>query len=46
VASSPAAARPHPHAFQTSCEGCDRAFRTPQPGGRCRDCRTDLQGAA
>lgn len=45
VPSSSAAARPH-RAFQTSCEGCDRAFRTPQPGGRCRECRTDLQGAA
>ncbi|TYR51109.1 hypothetical protein FY004_31830, partial [Streptomyces parvus] len=25
--------------FQT-CDGCERAFRSPTPG-RCRDCRTD-----
>ncbi|WP_236242919.1 hypothetical protein [Streptomyces sp. CC228A] len=31
----PAPDRPHP--FHT-CEGCDRAFRAPEPG-RCRDCR-------
>jgi hypothetical protein len=24
-----------------NCDGCDRAFRAPEPG-RCRDCRTDL----
>ncbi|WP_306190074.1 helix-turn-helix domain-containing protein [Streptomyces sp. MK5] len=29
--------RPDP--FQT-CDGCERAFRAPHPGGRCRDCRT------
>ncbi|MFE9022188.1 helix-turn-helix domain-containing protein [Streptomyces sp. NPDC007808] len=34
-APGPAPARPAP--LQT-CEGCDRAFRSPQPG-RCRDCR-------
>lgn len=28
---------PRPDPLQT-CEGCDRAFRSPQPG-RCRDCR-------
>ncbi|MFI6487673.1 helix-turn-helix domain-containing protein [Streptomyces sp. NPDC050564] len=39
---APVTARPHP--FQT-CEGCDRAFRSPGPG-RCRDCRSDLQEAA
>ncbi|MEU6535775.1 helix-turn-helix transcriptional regulator [Streptomyces sp. NPDC047000] len=22
-----------------NCDGCDRAFRAPEPGGRCRDCR-------
>ena len=33
-----------PHRFQT-CEGCDRAFRSPTPG-RCRDCRTPLATAA
>jgi hypothetical protein len=27
------------------CEGCDRPFRSPQPG-RCRDCRTDTHAAA
>jgi hypothetical protein len=32
------------HPLQT-CDGCDRAFRAPAPG-RCRDCRSDLQGAA
>lgn len=32
---APAALRPDP--FQT-CEGCDRAFRAPEPG-HCRDCR-------
>ncbi|OII62910.1 hypothetical protein BJP39_29950 [Streptomyces sp. CC77] len=30
----PAPDRPHP---LHTCEGCDRAFRAPQPG-RCRDC--------
>ncbi|MEV6792658.1 helix-turn-helix domain-containing protein [Streptomyces sp. NPDC051320] len=33
-----------PEPFQ-DCEGCDRPFRAPQPG-RCRDCRSDLAGAA
>ncbi|MFE9173544.1 hypothetical protein ACFYNZ_29470 [Streptomyces kebangsaanensis] len=28
--------------FQT-CDGCERAFRAPQPG-RCRDCRTGVSG--
>ncbi|MET8246159.1 helix-turn-helix domain-containing protein [Streptomyces sp. NPDC005202] len=36
----PAPLRPEP--LQT-CDGCDRAFRAPQPG-RCRDCR--MSGAA
>ncbi|MFF4802592.1 helix-turn-helix domain-containing protein [Streptomyces sp. NPDC001351] len=33
-----------PPRFQT-CEGCDRAFRSPAPG-LCRDCRTPLATAA
>ncbi|MEV0735976.1 helix-turn-helix domain-containing protein [Streptomyces sp. NPDC050549] len=28
-----------------NCDGCDHAFRAPEPG-RCRDCRTDLPMAA
>lgn len=28
-----------------NCDGCDRAFRAPQPG-ECHDCRSDLQEAA
>lgn len=32
------------HRLQT-CDGCDRAFRAPEPG-RCRDCRGDLPEAA
>ncbi|WP_199836589.1 helix-turn-helix domain-containing protein [Streptomyces sp. CB01373] len=38
---APAVPPPVRHPLQT-CEGCDRAFRAPEPG-RCRDCRTDLQ---
>ncbi|MFF9123641.1 helix-turn-helix domain-containing protein [Streptomyces sp. NPDC014889] len=38
---APAAPLPVRHPLQT-CEGCDRAFRAPEPG-RCRDCRTHLQ---
>ncbi|WP_367322452.1 helix-turn-helix domain-containing protein [Streptomyces sp. HUAS ZL42] len=39
----PEAARPDP---LQNCDGCDRAFRAPQPGN-CRDCRaTRLSGAA
>ncbi|WP_420711989.1 MULTISPECIES: hypothetical protein [unclassified Streptomyces] len=34
---APAAEPRHP--LQT-CDGCDRAFRAPEPG-RCRDCRSD-----
>lgn len=30
------------HPLQT-CDGCERAFRAPDPG-RCRDCRSDLHG--
>ncbi|MCE3031804.1 helix-turn-helix domain-containing protein [Streptomyces sp. CMSTAAHL-2] len=33
-----AAMAPRPTPLQT-CDGCDRAFRAPEPG-RCRDCRT------
>ncbi|MFH8468872.1 helix-turn-helix domain-containing protein [Streptomyces sp. NPDC017991] len=29
-----------------NCDGCDRAFRSPEPGHRCRDCRSDPQEAA
>ncbi|MCX4908514.1 helix-turn-helix domain-containing protein [Streptomyces sp. NBC_00878] len=34
------AAEPLPvrHPLQ-NCEGCDRGFRSPEPGARCRDCR-------
>ncbi|WP_406740017.1 helix-turn-helix domain-containing protein [Streptomyces atratus] len=28
-----------------NCDGCDRAFRAPEPG-HCRECRTDLEEAA
>ncbi|WP_432079964.1 helix-turn-helix domain-containing protein [Streptomyces sp. WAC 04229] len=35
---SPVPASRHP--LQT-CDGCDRAFRAPQPG-RCRDCRSEV----
>ncbi|MFF0789830.1 helix-turn-helix domain-containing protein [Streptomyces spiralis] len=31
-------AAPRPYPFQT-CDGCERAFRAPHPGDRCRDCR-------
>ncbi|MFG2999268.1 helix-turn-helix domain-containing protein [Streptomyces sp. NPDC048340] len=31
------AVRRRPDPFQT-CDGCERAFRAPQPGGRCGDC--------
>ncbi|MEV8034772.1 helix-turn-helix domain-containing protein [Streptomyces sp. NPDC086182] len=33
------------HPLQT-CDGCDRAFRAPEPGGRCRDCRVSVSAAA
>ncbi|MFC5953105.1 hypothetical protein ACFP51_00950 [Streptomyces pratens] len=32
------AERPALSPFQT-CDGCERAFRAPEPGQRCRDCR-------
>ncbi|WP_333782252.1 helix-turn-helix domain-containing protein [Streptomyces sp. AD681] len=38
--SAPVARQPEP--FQT-CDGCERAFRAPQPG-RCRDCRSAATG--
>ncbi|MFI1754922.1 helix-turn-helix domain-containing protein [Streptomyces sp. NPDC020571] len=31
---------PEPHHPLQTCDGCDRAFRSADPG-RCRDCRTD-----
>ncbi|MGW8744059.1 helix-turn-helix domain-containing protein [Streptomyces sp. NPDC055794] len=37
----PASSAPAPrHPLQT-CDGCDRAFRAPEPG-RCRDCRPEV----
>ncbi|MFJ4581606.1 helix-turn-helix domain-containing protein [Streptomyces echinatus] len=41
----PAAPQP-PRYPMRNCDGCDRAFRSPDPVTRCRDCRTDLQEAA
>ncbi|MCX5560006.1 helix-turn-helix domain-containing protein [Streptomyces sp. NBC_00038] len=38
---APLIARPSP---LQNCDGCDRAFRAPEPG-RCRGCRTDLEAA-
>jgi hypothetical protein len=35
-APEPPSAVRHP---MTNCDGCDRAFRSPTPDGRCRDCR-------
>ncbi|WP_245790345.1 helix-turn-helix domain-containing protein [Streptomyces monashensis] len=40
----PAAPSSRPDPLQT-CEGCDRAFRSAQPG-RCRDCRAPSERAA
>ncbi|WP_308294765.1 helix-turn-helix domain-containing protein [Streptomyces sp. JJ66] len=37
AAAPPSAPRPDP---LQNCDGCDRAYRAPTPGGRCRDCRT------
>ncbi|MFI8191039.1 helix-turn-helix domain-containing protein [Streptomyces sp. NPDC085946] len=42
---APAAPRPSRYPMR-NCDGCDRAFRSPEPGTRCRDCRTGHQGAA
>ncbi|MFJ6838237.1 helix-turn-helix domain-containing protein [Streptomyces sp. NPDC091209] len=46
---APPVARSHPQRSQPhplqNCDGCDRAFRAPDPG-RCRGCRSDLLGAA
>lgn len=36
---TPASEPAVPHPFQT-CDGCDRAFRAPEPGGHCLECRT------
>ncbi|MEV5430144.1 helix-turn-helix domain-containing protein [Streptomyces sp. NPDC052701] len=41
---APADAPPVRHPLR-NCDGCDRAFRSPDPGTRCRDCRTDFQEA-
>ncbi|MFI6728995.1 helix-turn-helix domain-containing protein [Streptomyces atratus] len=35
---------PRPEPLQ-NCDGCDRAFRAPEPG-HCRECRSDLMEAA
>ncbi|MFJ2259889.1 helix-turn-helix domain-containing protein [Streptomyces sp. NPDC087844] len=35
----------HPSPLR-NCDGCDRAFRSPEPGHRCRDCRSNPQEAA
>ncbi|NEA67822.1 helix-turn-helix domain-containing protein [Streptomyces sp. SID12488] len=37
--------KPLPAVPQPAYSGCDRAFRSPEPG-RCRDCRSDLLEAA
>ncbi|MFE0330429.1 helix-turn-helix domain-containing protein [Streptomyces sp. NPDC058960] len=29
-----------------NCDGCDRAFHAPEPGARCRDCRTATADSA
>ncbi|WP_193433471.1 helix-turn-helix domain-containing protein [Streptomyces fodineus] len=42
---APAVPQPPRHPMR-NCDGCDRAFRSPDPGTRCRDCRTELQEAA
>ncbi|MFI6371155.1 helix-turn-helix domain-containing protein [Streptomyces sp. NPDC050546] len=36
---------PRPSPLQT-CDGCERAFRSANPGGRCRDCRPAERDAA
>lgn len=41
---APAPPRTVQHPLQ-NCDGCERAFRAPEPG-RCHDCRTDLPEAA
>ncbi|MBD0422991.1 helix-turn-helix domain-containing protein [Streptomyces sp. TRM S81-3] len=38
---APAAPPPVLHPLQ-NCDGCDRGIRAPEPGARCRDCRSDL----
>ncbi|WP_231158201.1 helix-turn-helix domain-containing protein [Streptomyces sp. CNZ748] len=43
---APAAAPPPVRHPLQNCEGCDRAFRSPDSATRCRDCRTDIQTAA
>ncbi|MEU7414043.1 helix-turn-helix domain-containing protein [Streptomyces sp. NPDC042638] len=42
---APGAPRP-PRYPMRNCDGCDRGFRSPDAGTRCRDCRTEpLEGA-
>jgi hypothetical protein len=43
---TPDAAPPPVPPPMRNCDGCDRGFRSPEPGDRCGDCRTDLQEAA
>ncbi|WP_190013349.1 helix-turn-helix domain-containing protein [Streptomyces lucensis] len=42
---APAASQPPPYPMR-NCDGCDRAFRSPRPATRCRDCRTASREAA
>ncbi|WP_184503077.1 helix-turn-helix domain-containing protein [Streptomyces botrytidirepellens] len=45
----PAAPAPSPRSVVVplrNCNGCDRAFRSPTPGARCRDCRHAAAPAA
>ena len=41
----PAAQQP-PRYPVRNCDGCDRGFRSPDPGARCRDCRAEHQESA
>ncbi|MFF3335138.1 helix-turn-helix domain-containing protein [Streptomyces sp. NPDC002888] len=36
---APAAPPPPVRHPMRNCDGCDRGFRSPEPGGRCRDCQ-------
>lgn len=36
------AAPPRPDPLQ-NCDGCDKAYRTPEPGGRCAECRRNAR---
>ncbi|MFI1834712.1 helix-turn-helix domain-containing protein [Streptomyces olivaceoviridis] len=42
---APAVPQPPRHPMR-NCDGCDRGFRSPDPGTRCRECRTELREAA